>query len=652
MTTLQFLARGASRLAAVAIVVTSPMWAQITGTYTIDSAQPASATNFVTFADAVTALSAGIAGPVVFDVYNGVGPYTGFGITSPLAGSTGVNRIVFQAAPGQTPVVSGPATGNVQTIKLGTANTANTGPKYITLQGLTVTGAAAGAAILAAGCDGIVIANCVAHTSGSGIVLTQTPNSTVQDCEVYGVGMTTGTPGSATYTGGIALVDSSNTCVVQRNRIHDCSGIGFFMGGAGSATGQVRDNFVVNNAIWNCLGNATYAGGIVCRRATNSTLAYNSVSMPANSTQPGLSIQAAGSTTIVPNIGPMAEVSNNVVHHSGSGACINFDVTTALVPTIFDYNLYSVAGTGPVGKVATVNYTTLAAWQTLTAPNLTGKETNTIAGPAGFLNPNGDLHILPSSAALATGSVSAIPVVDDIDQQPRTVPPCRGADERTIPPLYAAFALPTTTTAPAGFGPLAFTISFVDQSQSNAPAGITSWAWDFNGDNVIDSNAQFPTYTYNTPGVYAVSLTVTDGVNGSDTLTRSNLITVQPYKFQFFTSGLGAGDLFISPVPNSQNPTATMGYMFLSFNTSQPVGTGGLFGVQPDPTSWNILLSPPAPGDLFHWYVVPGLFPNTPFAVPVGTLSFLAGQSLDGVQVDVSPSYTIVAKSSVSRVTF
>jgi hypothetical protein len=119
-----------------------------------------------------------------------------------------------------------------------------------------------------------------------------------------------------------------------------------------------------------------------------------------------------------------------------------------------------------------------------------------------------------------------------------------------------------------------------------------------------------------------------------------------------FTSGLGAGDLFISPVPNSQNPTATMGYMFLSFNTSQPVGTGGLFGVQPDPTSWNILLSPPTPGDLLHWYVVPGLFPNTPFAVPAGALSFLAGQSVDGVQVDVSPSYTIVAKSNVSRVTF
>jgi hypothetical protein len=38
--------------------------------------------------------------------------------------------------------------------------------------------------------------------------------------------------------------------------------------------------------------------------------------------------------------------------------------------------------------------------------------------------------------------------------------------------------------------------------------------------------------------------------------------------------------------------------------------------------------------------------------VLLGTPVVLAGQSLDGVQVDVSPSYTIVAKSNVSRVTF
>jgi hypothetical protein len=46
------------------------------GSYTIDKTQPATATNFISFADAISAMACGIAGPVVFDVVTGTGPYT------------------------------------------------------------------------------------------------------------------------------------------------------------------------------------------------------------------------------------------------------------------------------------------------------------------------------------------------------------------------------------------------------------------------------------------------------------------------------------------------------------------------------------------------------------------------------------------------
>jgi hypothetical protein len=433
-------------------------------------------------------------------------------------------RIVFQAAPGRKIRSSAapPSATTPQTIKLGTANTAATGPKFITIQGLTVTGAPAGAAILAAGGDTIVIANCKAHTSGSGIVLTQTPNSIVQDCEVDGVAMTPGTPGQChLHLAASALRRLGRTRAWrQRNRIDDCTGIGFFMGGAGSATGQVRDNVVVNNAIWNCLGNATYPGGIVCRRATVFHLGVQ-LRARCRGTEHPTGAPPSKRRRRPPScrrFGPMLNVSNNIVHHSGSGARISFDVTTAVVPTTFDYNLdLGRRHRQPVGRVGTVNYATSAAWQALAAPSLAGKETNTIAAvPAGFVNPYGDLHILPSSQALATGSMPADPVVDDFDQQPRSVPPCRGADERNIPPLYAAFALPTTTTAPAGFGPFAFAVGFVEQSQSNSPTGadVAGVGLQRRQHRRLDGAASRRTPTRFRER-HTVSLTVTDPINGS-----------------------------------------------------------------------------------------------------------------------------------------
>jgi PKD repeat protein len=54
---------------------------------------------------------------------------------------------------------------------------------------------------------------------------------------------------------------------------------------------------------------------------------------------------------------------------------------------------------------------------------------------------------------------------------------------------------------------------------------ITSWAWDFENDGIIDSNAENPSHTYNTNGLYSVTLTIGDGSN-EFTTTQNDFILV------------------------------------------------------------------------------------------------------------------------------
>lgn len=81
------------------------------------------------------------------------------------------------------------------------------------------------------------------------------------------------------------------------------------------------------------------------------------------------------------------------------------------------------------------------------------------------------------------------------------------------PPLKGDFSAGRTT----GIAPL--TVSFADQSTGM----ITSWQWDF-GDG-YDSKLQNPEHTYETPGIYTVSLVVSDPLGDNHTI-QTNCITV------------------------------------------------------------------------------------------------------------------------------
>jgi len=65
-------------------------------------------------------------------------------------------------------------------------------------------------------------------------------------------------------------------------------------------------------------------------------------------------------------------------------------------------------------------------------------------------------------------------------------------------------------------------IQFTDLSIGNP----TSWQWDFENDGTIDSYEQNPEWTYEEPGLFTVSLTVSDGTT-SDTETKTDYIDVR-----------------------------------------------------------------------------------------------------------------------------
>jgi uncharacterized repeat protein (TIGR01451 family) len=87
--------------------------------------------------------------------------------------------------------------------------------------------------------------------------------------------------------------------------------------------------------------------------------------------------------------------------------------------------------------------------------------------------------------------------------------------EAAVPPVAGFNAVPVSGTAP-------LSVQFNDTSTGT---GITSWAWDFNNDGVIDSNNRNPAYTYASAGTYSVNLTVTNA-GGSDYELKTDYITV------------------------------------------------------------------------------------------------------------------------------
>lgn len=101
--------------------------------------------------------------------------------------------------------------------------------------------------------------------------------------------------------------------------------------------------------------------------------------------------------------------------------------------------------------------------------------------------------------------------------------------------LFAGF----TATPTSGAAPL--TVQFTDRSYSSDPGGIVAWLWDFDGDTVIDSTLQNPSFVYTGSGEFSPTLTVIDASHPQAMATRGSYIrTDQALTAVPFTGGNGA----------------------------------------------------------------------------------------------------------------
>ncbi|MCB5251885.1 MAG: PKD domain-containing protein [Candidatus Cloacimonadaceae bacterium] len=100
--------------------------------------------------------------------------------------------------------------------------------------------------------------------------------------------------------------------------------------------------------------------------------------------------------------------------------------------------------------------------------------------------------------------------------------PANGASFCWSPVLEAGGQANFTANITSGAAPL--TVQFTDLSLAGTNP-ISSWLWDFGGHT---SSQQHPLYCFNDPGLYTVSLTISDALGNSSTQTRQNYIEVSP----------------------------------------------------------------------------------------------------------------------------
>lgn len=150
-------------------------------------------------------------------------------------------------------------------------------------------------------------------------------------------------------------------------------------------------------------------------------------------------------------------------------------------------------------------------------------------------DPSGSPHIMaPTVQNTSTWSTQSVTEMNSFILQ---VDPPNGCLTICPPPLPPTplFTANLTTLCTGSF------VTFFDES-INQPS---SWSWSMPGATPSSSTERSPTVIYNNPGVYSVTLTVTNS-NGSNSLTKPAYISVTPsggtdfFFFESFENGLGS----------------------------------------------------------------------------------------------------------------
>ncbi|MCE7700062.1 MAG: chitobiase/beta-hexosaminidase C-terminal domain-containing protein, partial [Methanobacterium paludis] len=191
--------------------------------------------------------------------------------------------------------------------------------------------------------------------------------------------------------------------------------------------------------------------------------------------------------------------------------------------TIFGSPSVAADGTIYIGTYSTYTMFAISSagtlkWSYKTGNQLRSASTIGADGTVYFSSSDGNVYALSSTGTLIwkynVGSKYSIPIISS--DGVLYVGSNNAAFYAFKDVLPAANFISNATT-----GNNTLTVKFTDSSLHS----VSSWAWDFNGDGVIDSTLQNPTWTYTSPGVYTVVLTVTNAM-GNNTLTKTGYITV------------------------------------------------------------------------------------------------------------------------------
>ncbi len=101
---------------------------------------------------------------------------------------------------------------------------------------------------------------------------------------------------------------------------------------------------------------------------------------------------------------------------------------------------------------------------------------------------------------------------------------CINTDTRDVTVVPSPTAAFSAASIPCSGLP----VDLTDESTSDPGNAITTWEWDFDGDNVVDANTPDAIAIFPAPGNYTTSLTVTTANGCSDTYTEQIAVTESP----------------------------------------------------------------------------------------------------------------------------
>jgi hypothetical protein len=97
----------------------------------------------------------------------------------------------------------------------------------------------------------------------------------------------------------------------------------------------------------------------------------------------------------------------------------------------------------------------------------------------------------------------------------------------------------------------------------------------------------------------------------------------------------------------------TEGYTLITTTPIGPLGSGPFFEIWPDAITLAVVNTPASVGNPLHF--IPGfagVYPDAPFTLPAGTLSFLAGQVWDVDVVALGSGFVYLGHTNAARLSW